>query len=143
MPVQDGISNRLVRLDGAFSRVFERAMDWADEDFKNEIETVKWPANGSWPNETQRRNGDTVGSPRDIVDMGGLRDSQKRENQTEFTTDFVWTGGDGKEYALEVHDGYASKGGRRLPARPFTEDTVFRLNSIVESLIVEEVRSNG
>lgn len=143
MPVKDGISNRLVKLDGAFGRVFERAMDWAEEDFKNEIEAVKWPLNEKWPNATKRRTGATVESPRDIVDTGGLLNSQRRENQSEFTTDFVWTGGNGKEYALEVHDGYTSKSGKRLPARPFTEDTVFRLNSIVESLIVEEVRSNG
>lgn len=137
MPVNDGISNRLVKLEGAFGRVFERAMDWADEDFKREIEAVKW----DWPNNTIRSTGEAVGSPRDIVDTGGLRDSQRRENQTELTTDFVWTGGDGKAYALEVHDGYTSKGGQRLPARPFTEDTVFRLNGIVESLIVDEVRN--
>lgn len=43
MPVQDGIVNRLVMLEGAFGRVFEQAMDWADEDFKNEIEAIKWP----------------------------------------------------------------------------------------------------
>lgn len=141
MPVQDGISNRLVTLKGAFGRVFEGAMDWADEDFRREIETIKWPKNEPWPNKTIRSNGEEVGSPRDIVDTGGLRDSQKRENQTALNTDFVWTGGDGKAYALEVHDGYTSKGGQRMPARPFTEDTVFRLNSIVESLIIEEVRN--
>lgn len=129
----------MVRLEGAFGRVFERAMDWADEDFKREIEAVRW----KWPNETIRSNGLPVGSPRDIVDTGGLRDSQKRENQTTLTTDFVWRGGDGKAYASEVHDGYRSKSGGRMPARPFTQDTVFRLTDVIDSLIVDEVRSNG
>ena len=138
MPIADGISNRLVNLEGAFGRVFERAMDWADEDFRREIESVRW----NWPNETIRSNGQPVGSPRDIVDIGGLRDSQRRENQTDITTDFVWTGGGSKAYALEVHDGYTSKGGSKMPARAFTEDTVFRLNDIVESLIAYEV-TNG
>jgi hypothetical protein len=138
MPVTDGISNRLVNLEGAFGRVFERAMDWAGEDFRREIESVRW----DWPNETIRSNGQPVGSPRNIVDIGGLRDSQRRENQTDITTDFVWTGGDSKAYALEVHDGYTSKGGSKMPARAFTDDTLFRLNDIVESLIADEV-TNG
>lgn len=139
MPVQDGISNRIVMLEGAFGRVFEQAMDWADEDFKREIEAVKW----EWPNRTIRSNGRLVDSPRDIVDTGSLRDSQRRENQTEVSTDFVWTGGSGGGYALEVHDGSTSKSGKRMPARPFTEETVSRLDEIVNSLFKREVGANG
>ena len=137
MPIADGISNRLVDLEGAFGRVFERAMDWADEDFRREIESVRW----NWPNETIRSNGQPVGSPRDIVDIGGLRDSQRRENQTDITTDFVWTGGGSKAYALEVHDGYTSKAGNRMPARAFTEDTISRLDQVIGGLTSREVRN--
>ncbi len=137
MPIQDDATNRLVNLENAFGRVFERAMDWAEKDFKEEIEAVKW----NWPNDTTRANGSAVGSPRDIVDLGGLRDSQTRENESQYSVDFVWTGGEGRSYALEVHDGYRSKGGQSLPARSFTNGTVSRLNTIVDSLIVEEVRN--
>lgn len=139
MPIRDGVSNNLVKLEGAFGRVFERAMDWANEDFRREIEAVKW----RWPRKTRRSDGSFVESPRDIVDTGGLRDSQKRENQTQLTTDFVWTGGDGQAYASKVHDGWVTKGGVRMPARAFTDATIFRLAKVVDSLIVEEVRSNG
>ena len=65
MPVNDGLTNRLVRLESSVSRVFKKAMDWAEEDFRREIESKKW----DWPNETKRRNKTSVGSPRDIVDL--------------------------------------------------------------------------
>lgn len=142
MPVQDGISNRLVMLEGAFGRVFEQAMDWADEDFRREIEAIKWKWKGS-DYETLRENGETVTEPRNIVDTGDLRNSQRRENQTAITTDFVWTGGDGEEYASIVHDGYVSKLGGRYPARPFTNNAIQELPSIVETLLMREVVTNG
>ena len=49
MPVNDGLTNRLVRLESSVSRVFKKAMDWAEEDFRREIESKKW----DWPNETK------------------------------------------------------------------------------------------
>lgn len=137
MPVEDGVTNRLVQLEGAFGRVFQRAMDWAEQDFKNEIEAIKW----KWPNKTIRSNGQEANSPRDIVDTGGLRDSQKRENESDLSVDFVWTGGQGEAYASYVHDGYTSKGGQKMPARAFTDGTVSRLNATIDSLIVDEVRN--
>jgi hypothetical protein len=138
VPVQDNLTRRLVQLEGAFGRVFERAMDWAEEDFRKEIEAPKW----TWPNKTMRANGSEADTVRDIVDLGGLRDSQKREDFGQERTVFVWTGG-GKEYALYVHDGYTAKGGRRMPARPFTDNAISEIPSIVDGLLIKEVRSNG
>jgi hypothetical protein len=138
VPVSDNVTNRLVRLEGAVGRVFKKAMDWAEEDFRREIEEIKW----TWPRETKRRNNTPpVGSPRDIVDLGGLRDSQKREDVEENITIFTWTGGEGKSYALEVHDGYTSKGGNRMPARPFTDNTISRLREVVAGLLSEEINN--
>ena len=114
-----------------------QAMNWAEEDFRREIEETKW----DWPRETKRRNKTTVDSPRDIVDLGGLRDSQQRENMSNDRTAFVWTGGESKAYALEVHDGYTSKAGNRVPARAFTEDTISRLDEVIGDLISREVRN--
>ena len=37
-----------------------------------QIEDTKW----DWPRETVRKNGTVVGSPRDIVDKGDLKNSQ-------------------------------------------------------------------
>lgn len=137
MPVSDNVTNRLVRLEGAVGGIFRQAMDWAEEGFRQEIEEVKW----TWPRETIRRNKTPAGSPRDIVDLGGLRNSQRRENISESQTAFVWTGGEGKAYALEVHDGYTSKTGNRMPARAFTEDTISRLDQVIGGLISQEVRN--
>lgn len=143
MPVRDNISNRLVRLEGAFGRVFQEAMNWAEEDFLQEIQAVKW----DWPNKTMRQNGSEAGTTRDIVDLGGLLSSQKREDFEEGRTVFVWTGrgrdGGSKEYALEVHDGYTSKGGNRVPGRAFTDNAIQQLPTIANGLIIKEVRANG
>ena len=137
MPVSDNVTNRLVRLEGAIDKVFRQAMDWAEEDFRREIEEIKW----NWPRETKRRNKSTAGSPRNIVDLGGLKDSQRRENMSEDRTVFTWTGSEGKSYALEVHDGYTSKGGNRVPPRAFTENTISRLDEVVSNLISREVKN--
>lgn len=143
MPVQDNISNRLVKLEGAFGRVFNQAMDWAENDFQEEIQAMKW----GWPGTTIRRNGEKAGTTRNIVDLGGLLASQKRESLGEDKTAFVWTGADEdgaeKAYALEVHDGYSSKAGGRLPARPFTDHAIQQLPDIVDKLLAREARTNG
>lgn len=137
MPVSDNVTNRLTHLEGAFGGIFTKAMDWAEDDFRREIEADKW----DWPRETKRRSGPTVGSPRDIVDLGGLKNSQKREGMGEDRTAFVWTGGEGKAYALEVHDGYSSKAGNRMPARPFTEETIAKLDEVIGGLVLREVKN--
>lgn len=137
MPVSDNVTNKLIHLEGALGGIFAKAMDWAEDDFRQEIEAEKW----DWPRETKRRSGPTVGSPRDIVDLGGLRNSQKRENTGEGHTAFVWTGGEGKAYALEVHDGYSSKAGNRMPARPFTEETIAKLDEVISDLVSREVKN--
>jgi hypothetical protein len=137
VPVSDNVTNKLIHLEGALGGIFTKAMDWAEDDFRREIEAEKW----GWPRETKRRSGPTVGSPRDIVDLGGLRNSQKRENISEDHTAFVWTGGEGKAYALEVHDGYSSKAGNRMPARPFTEETIAKLDEVIGGLVSREVKN--
>jgi len=143
VPVQDNISNRLVKLEGAFGRVFNQAMNWAENDFQEEIQAMKW----EWPGTTIRRNGEEAGTTRNIVDLGGLLASQKRESLGEDKTAFVWTGADEdgaeKAYALEVHDGYSSKAGGRLPARPFTDHAIQQLPDIVDKLLTREARTNG
>ena len=137
MQITDDITIKLVHLEGVSKAIFRRAMDWAEEDFLGEIDAVKW----RWPNPTKRVNGETVESPRDIVDMGGLRDSQARENIGEARTVFVWNGGKGEDYALEVHNGYVHKSGNRVPARPFTRETISRLDKVIDNLFLQEVKN--
>ena len=119
-------------------------MNWAEEDFQQEIQSVKW----DWPNDTYRLNGKRAQTTRDIVDLGGLLRSQKREDIGGASTVFTWTGAlpDGSEeaYALEVHDGYVHKDTKeRMLSRPFTDHAIQRLPDIVEQLLEKEVNANG
>lgn len=141
MSVSDGISNRLITLERAFGRVFESAMDWAEEDFKNEITSKKWKWKGL-DQTTHRKNGEFVSEPRDIVDLGGLLRSQKREDVGQEKTVFTWTG-EGRIYALYVHDGYTTRSGEKMPARPFTDNAIMRLPGVVDQLLTMEARGNG
>lgn len=57
--------------------------------FQKEIRDAKW----DWPGTTQRRNGDTVGSPRDIVDTGAFAASQRyrtRQLKSGVRFDYSW-----------------------------------------------------
>ena len=71
-----------------------------------------WP----WPRETQRRKG-TVGSPRNIVDIGSLRQSFHYSSPDPFTLEAVWSA----DYATAVHEGARLRNGTILPARPWTD----------------------
>lgn len=51
---------------------FRAAANQLNQAFTDAIESEIW----EWPRSTDRRNGETVSSPRDIVDRGELRDSQ-------------------------------------------------------------------
>lgn len=86
---------------------------------------------------TKRKNGETVGSPRDIVDLGTLRKSQKWE-----PVDY----GDGlgirffntAKHSDLVHEG-GSNGNAEIPARPFMTRVLAELN--IEQMIADELRS--
>jgi hypothetical protein len=79
-----------IDINGILSAV-DRA--WSEE--LDEIEVAMVEAISSdryvWPNATIRQNGPIVTSPRDIVDTGGLRDSQYKNTITAETTEFGWT----------------------------------------------------
>ena len=71
-----------------------------------------WP----WPRETRRRVG-TVGSPRNIVDIGTLRQSGTYGFPDPFTMEARWSA----NYATAVHEGARLRNGTILPARPWTD----------------------
>lgn len=107
-------------LDDAVDRAFKRLVT----EFKNlqieQLETVKW----SWYRNTKRQSGQVVGSPRDIVDTGKLRDSL---NITDVNDSHVRYKYD-EEYAGLVHQGFdgIGKAGspENYPARPWVTTTV-------------------
>ncbi len=57
-----------------------------DQQLKAEIQSPQF----GWPRETKRRNGATVSSPRDIVDLGGFLRSQRRSFDGRTTITFTW-----------------------------------------------------
>lgn len=123
--------NELRQLRGINGRTFERAMDWADADFDQQMASEKWPLTGDWPNRTKRKNGEVVGSPRDIIDTGALLQSKRREQISNSVVEFIWD----DEVAEGVHDGMVTKSNKRLPARPWTEPTLDEIEGIIESML--------
>lgn len=79
-----------------------------------------------WPNRTRRTNGETVSSPRNVVDSGELRDSWQLVHVSGTEMGIEWEA----PYALEVFKG----GARKLP-RDVPVDTLltFDLNKVFES----------
>lgn len=124
--------NRLVKLKGINQRTFAQAMEWADNDFDQQISDVKWGWKGA-DGETRRKNGQVVTEPRDIIDTSALLNSKRRENVNSSVTEFEWTA----PHAGGVHDGYSNRNGTRQPARPWTEETIQDLDEVIKNIFEE------
>jgi hypothetical protein len=122
--------NRLQDLYGINQRTFERAMDWADQDFDQQINSAQWDWKGA-EGTTKRKNGEVVSEPRDIVDMGTLLQSKQRRQSRRNVVDFEWTA----EHAEGVHDGYRAKSGTLNPARPWTEPTLAEIDEVIDNIL--------
>lgn len=122
--------NRLQDLYGINQRTFERAMDWADQDFDQQINSAQWDWKG-FDGLTRRKNGEVVSEPRDIVDMGTLLQSKQRRQSGRSVVDFEWTA----EHAEGVHDGYRAKSGTLNPARPWTEPTLAEIDEVIDDIL--------
>ena len=77
MPIRDNVTTKLVQLEKMPERVFEQAMDWAEEDLQRQFDVL---LQTNSQNITFRRNGQiiTPGTARDLVDLGNLKRSQRR-----------------------------------------------------------------
>ena len=122
--------NRLQDLYGINVRTFERAMDWADADFDEQMTLAQWRWKGP-DGVTKRKNGEEVTEPRDIVDMGTLLQSKRRTQVSRNVVDFEWTA----EHAEAVHDGARTKNGGFNPARPWTEPTLADIDEVVQDIL--------
>ena len=94
--------------------------DYMDEQF---LDKDRWPYP---PPATERKNGETVGNPRDIYDLGTLYDSGKRSFGIQVTRNSVeaswhWDAknSSGEEYAWFVHEG---EGPYSRAPRPWTDE---------------------
>lgn len=95
--------------------ILRRYGDVLDTQLKDEIKAVQFP----WPRETKRRNGSTVGSPRDIVDLGTFLRSQRRDYPSATQLVFSWNAKakGGFPYAGLILTGYTTKKGTVVPGR--------------------------
>lgn len=126
--------DRLVKLRGINQMAFQRAMDWADNDFDQQISSEKWQWKGKGADgETRRKNGQVVTEPRDIIDTSALLNSKRRDDVNNSVTEFEWTA----PHAGGVHDGYSGRDGTKQPARPWTEETIADLDEVTNTLLQE------
>lgn len=114
-------------IENALVAAFET---WAKEDINEAHWDDQFKDMSLWKydNETRRKNGEVVNSPRDIYDLGNLYRSGIDSFHTEKGSNAVtaywhWdaTNQSGEEYAWRVHEGKASN----VEARPFTDDIAF------------------
>ncbi len=120
------VGARLSNQDDFEKAIIEAFKQWAEQDINGAHwddqfrDMNKW----QWDQETRRRNGETVFSPRDIYDLGALYES----GINNFRLDNTITGAEaywhwnarnenGDEYASYVHNGT-----RFMDGRPFTDD---------------------
>jgi hypothetical protein len=100
---------------------------WASEDINDGHWDDQFQDMAKWryDNITERKNKETVGSPRDIYDLGELYESgirsykfEKNANGAEANWHWDAKNSSGEEYAWYVHEGI----GTNVTARPFTDD---------------------
>ncbi|MBD2018660.1 hypothetical protein H6F43_00485 [Leptolyngbya sp. FACHB-36] len=90
----------LSKLNRAISRAWDGTIDAYAEQCQEELTAEKWTWNGT----TKRRNGETVGTPRDRRDEDELFDSQTIVQVDEETAIVGYTAA----HAAIVHEGYAA-----------------------------------
>ncbi|MEL7494648.1 MAG: hypothetical protein AAGJ95_11895 [Cyanobacteria bacterium J06554_11] len=104
------------KIDSLLGQALKVAIADLDASFTAVIESSLF----AWPNFTNRVNGQTVGSPRDIVDTGEFRDSQSYTAINPLLYRFVWA----IEYALVILYGYTTRAGNTYAARDWIAETL-------------------
>ena len=117
---------RLINQRQLEQAIVDAFKEWATEDINEAhwddqfLDSSKW----QWDQETRRRNGETVFSPRDIYDLGALYESGINSfsvSDTSKGAEAYWhwnaKNDNGDEYAYYVHYGT-----RFMDGRPFTDD---------------------
>ena len=108
-----------------------------NDHFRNEFLEEKWPYDG----ETKRKNGNTVGSPRDIFDLGELyksgRDSFSiTQGGMDVTASWNWDAKNdsGRGYAWYVHEGLSTNLAPRQWTDAFQQRDLFDSSQVSKDL---------
>lgn len=106
----------LATLESDFDQLVNDANKKLGPEFKKQAEKDVY----EWPRETVRQNGQTVSSPRDVIDSGdGANSHEYRGLQGDIAT-HVWTA----EHMDMVVRGAILSNGTRYPARDFPGDVL-------------------
>lgn len=99
----------LENIDDLFERAFTQTMKAFGHEIREAFSEEAW----EWPNVTRRRNGQLVGSPRNVIDTGALRNSQTEPVVKGDTAYIEWTAG----HAVKVFTGVTDRSRKTHPAR--------------------------
>lgn len=103
-------------------QALEEAFEATNVQLGEEIQQGFSSAEYDWPNSTSRKNSQVVGSPRDVIDLGGLRNSQSFQMLNPSTASFTWD----VPYALKTFLGWTGRDQKTYPPRNVPEDTLYR-----------------
>lgn len=120
------IDSRLI--EERLEKAFERYSQLLEGQFTKEISTKQftWPSTYKTTRGSYNRKGkgrESVGSPRDIVDSGALRQSIVRSKSGPFSYRYTWN----VDYSLYVLRGYRTQAGNQMPARDWISPALNRL----------------
>ena len=104
------------KFDRAINAAFKETAADLNDSFHRSIVDPKW----QWNKVTVRRNGETVSSPRNIVDEGTLRDSQEFVMISFQEAQYNWN----VPYANYVRFGYTTRSGTVVAGRDWIEDGI-------------------
>jgi hypothetical protein len=108
------------KIDSAIKRATDETIDALSDAYDDAMTDEVW----QWEGVTHRRNGEIVGSPRNILDTEELIDS-KIIIRSGNNARFEWT----SDHAATVHDGAMLRSGTELPGRPWTKLAAERFNA--------------
>jgi len=118
-------------IEDRLERAFERYSQLLEAQFTKEIGTKQftWPSTYRATRGSFNRKGkgrESVGSPRDIVDSGALRQSIVRTKSGPFSYRYTWN----VDYSVYVLQGYRTKAGNQMPPRDWITPALFRLPAL-------------
>ena len=120
------VNGRLI--EERLERAWERYSQLLEAQFTKEISTKQfsWPSTYKTTRGSYNRKGkgrESVGSPRDIVDSGALRQSINRSQPSPYAYRFVWN----VDYSVYVLKGYRTTAGNQMPARDWLKPALAKL----------------
>lgn len=108
------------KINSAIQRAVDETIDALSDAYDDAMIDDVW----EWDGITHRRNGEIVGSPRNILDTEELINS-KTISRNGSNAKFEWNA----DHAVIVHDGATLRNGTELPARPWTKLAAERFNA--------------